>query len=95
VVREPATSRRSCISPIRRFEVLGITTVGDQWVREETQHVLRLVEIAERTDAGVISGAEYPLLNSKEETERWEGLYKDRVHGVLDGSICCGTVYGY
>lgn len=58
------------------FEVLGITTVsGDQWVREETRHVLRLVEIAERTDVPVVQGAEYPLLNSKEESERWESLY--------------------
>src|SRR5580693_7576853 len=59
-----------------KFEVLGITTVsGDQWVREETQHVLRMEEIAERTDVPVYAGAEFPLLNSKEETERWEALY--------------------
>ena len=59
-----------------RFDVLGITTVsGDQWVREETQHVLRLLEIAERTDVPVYQGAEFPLLNSKEETELWEALY--------------------
>src|SRR6266446_6560781 len=59
-----------------KFEVLGITTVsGDQWVKEETQHVLRLLEIADRTDVPVIRGAEFPLLNSKEETERWEALY--------------------
>ena len=59
-----------------KFDVLGLTTVsGDQWVREETQHVLRLVEIAGRTDVPVIPGAEFPLLNSKEETERWEELY--------------------
>src|SRR5206468_12393153 len=59
-----------------RFDVLGITTVsGDQWVKEETQHVLRLLEIAGRTDVPVIQGAEFPLLNSKEETERWEALY--------------------
>ena len=59
-----------------KFEVLGLTTVsGDQWVREETQHVLRLVEIAGRTDVPVIAGAEFPLLNSKEEAERWEQLY--------------------
>src|SRR5436309_4990646 len=55
-----------------KFEVLGITTVsGDQWVKEETQHVLRMLEIAQRTDVPVIQGAEFPLLNSKEETERW------------------------
>ncbi|MGH9455236.1 MAG: nucleoside hydrolase, partial [Terriglobia bacterium] len=59
-----------------KFDVLGLTTVsGDQWVREETQHVLRLVEIAGRTDIPVVQGAEFPLLNSKEETERWEELY--------------------
>jgi len=59
-----------------KFEVLGITTVsGDQWVKEETQHTLRMLEIAQRTDVPVIQGAEFPLLNSKEETERWEALY--------------------
>jgi inosine-uridine nucleoside N-ribohydrolase len=59
-----------------KFEVLGITTVtGDQWVKEETQRTLRLLEIADRTDVLVVQGAEFPLLNSKEETERWEALY--------------------
>ncbi len=59
-----------------KFDVLGITTVsGDQWVKEETQRTLRLLEIAGRTDVPVAQGAEFPLLNSKEETERWEGLY--------------------
>jgi inosine-uridine nucleoside N-ribohydrolase len=59
-----------------KFDVLGITTVsGDQWVIEETQGTLRLLEIAQRTDVPVIQGAEFPLLNSKEESERWEALY--------------------
>ena len=59
-----------------KFDVLGITTVsGDQWVKEETQRTLRLLEIAGRTDVPVTQGAEFPLLNSKEETERWEALY--------------------
>src|SRR6266487_4532297 len=59
-----------------KFDVLGITTVsGDQWVKEETQRTLRLLEIAGRTDVPVVQGAEFPLLNSKEETERWESLY--------------------
>ncbi len=58
------------------FDVLGITTVsGDQWVKEETQRTLRLLEIADRTDVPVAEGAEFPLLNSKEESERWEALY--------------------
>ena len=67
-----------------KFDVLGITTVtGDQWVKEETQRTLRLLEIADRTDVPVIAGAEFPLLNSKEETERWEKLY-----GVLRYKGC-------
>jgi len=49
-----------------KFDVLGITTVsGDQWVKEETQRTLRLLEIAGRTDVPVAMGAEFPLLNSK------------------------------
>jgi inosine-uridine preferring nucleoside hydrolase len=77
--RGPGTSDQQAILVFlqsEKFDVLGITTVsGDQWVKEETQHVLRLLEIADRTDVPVIQGAEFPLLNSKEETERWEALY--------------------
>ena len=77
--RGPGTSDQQAILVFLqsdKFDVLGITTVsGDQWVKEETQHVLRMVEIAERTDVPVIQGAEFPLLNSKEETERWEAVY--------------------
>src|SRR5205085_12091274 len=77
--RGPGTSDKQAVLVFLqsdKFEVLGITTVsGDQWVKEETQHVLRLLEIAGRTDVPVIAGAEFPLLNSKEESERWEALY--------------------
>src|SRR5882672_6636031 len=77
--RGPGTSDQQAILVFlqsERFDVLGITTVsGDQWVREETQHVLRMLEIADRTDVPVIQGAEFPLINSKEETERWEAIY--------------------
>src|SRR5438445_645411 len=77
--RGPGTSDQQAILVFlqsERFEVLGITTVsGDQWVKEETQHVLRLLEIAGRTDVPVIAGAEFPLLNSKEESGGWEALY--------------------
>jgi purine nucleosidase len=77
--RGPGTSDQQAILVFlqsEKFEVLGITTVsGDQWVKEETQHVLRLLEIAGRTDVPVIQGAEFPLLNSKDESERWEALY--------------------
>ncbi|MBV9482956.1 MAG: nucleoside hydrolase [Acidobacteria bacterium] len=59
-----------------KFDVLGITTVsGDQWMKEETQRTLRLLEIAGRTEVPVAEGALFPLLNSKEESERWENLY--------------------
>jgi len=77
--RGPGTSDQQAILVFLqsdKFDVLGITTVsGDQWVREETQHVLRLLEIANRTDIPVYQGAEFPLLNSKEESERWEAMY--------------------
>ncbi len=77
--RGPGTSDQQAMLVFlqsEKFDVLGITTVsGDQWVKEETQHTLRMLEIAERTDVPVIEGAEFPLLNSKEETERWEALY--------------------
>lgn len=77
--RGPATTDMQSILIFlqsEKFEVLGITTVsGDQWVKEETQRTLRLVEIAQRTDVPVIQGAQFPLLNSKEESERWEALY--------------------
>lgn len=77
--RGPGTSDQQAILVFLqsdKFDVLGITTVsGDQWVKEETQHVLRLLEIADRTDVPVYQGAEFPLINSKEESERWESLY--------------------
>src|SRR5258708_21277012 len=48
-----------------KFDVLGITTVsGDQWVKEETQRTLRLLEIADRTDVPVAQGADFPCRNS-------------------------------
>src|SRR5271168_3278013 len=77
--RGPGTSDQQALLVFlqsEKFDVLGITTVsGDQWVKEETMHTLRMLEIAGRTDVPVIQGAEFPLLNSKEETERWEALY--------------------
>src|SRR5204863_7470977 len=57
-------------------DVLGITLVaGDMWLKEETQRTLRAVEIARRTDVPVVPGAEYPLVNTKEESEMWEAQY--------------------
>src|SRR5258707_11133642 len=77
--RGPGTSDQQAMLVFlqsEKFEVLGITTVsGDQWVKEETLHTLRMLEIAGRTDVPVVQGATFPLINSKEETERWEALY--------------------
>lgn len=77
--RGPGTSDQQAILVFlqsEKFDVLGITTVsGDQWVKEETQHVLRLLEISGRPDVPVYAGAEFPLINSKEESERWEAMY--------------------
>ena len=57
-------------------EVLGITVVsGDGWQKENTAHTLRMLELIGRTDVPVVAGATFPLLNSEEETRRWEKLY--------------------
>ena len=57
-------------------EVLGITTVsGDGWQKENTAHTLRLLELIGRTEVPVAAGATNPLINSQEETKRWEKIY--------------------
>jgi purine nucleosidase len=57
-------------------DVLGITVVtGDAWLKSEVAHTLRMLEIVGRTDIPVASGAEYPLVRRKEETELWEQRY--------------------
>ena len=64
-----------------QVEVLGITIVsGDLWMDQETLHTLRALEIAGRTDIPVYRGAVFPILNSKEETERWEMLYGEHLY---------------
>ena len=57
-------------------EVLGITIEsGDGWQKEEVAHTLRMLELIGRPDIPVVPGATYPLVNSEEETRRWEKLY--------------------
>jgi len=64
-----------------RVELLGITIVsGDLWMDQEALHTLRALEIAGRTDIPVYRGAVFPLLNSKEEAERWEVLYGEHLY---------------
>jgi purine nucleosidase len=57
-------------------QVLGITLVtGDQWLKAEVAHTLRMLELIGRTDIPVVAGAEYPLVRRKAETELWEQSY--------------------
>jgi len=59
-----------------RTDVLGITVVtGDAWLTEEVAHTLRVLELIGRTDIPVVPGAEYPLVRTREDTERWEQRY--------------------
>jgi inosine-uridine nucleoside N-ribohydrolase len=54
-------------------QVLGITVVtGDQWLKAELAHTLRMLELIGRTDIPVVPGAEYPLVRRQHETEMWE-----------------------
>ena len=62
-------------------QVLGITVVtGDAWRDEEVAHTLRLLEIVGRTDIPVVPGAEFPLVNTKEEIALWEKRYGEIVY---------------
>ena len=57
-------------------EVLGICVVsGDGWCDENVAHMLRLLEIAGRTEVPVYRGATFPLINSQRRMARWEGLH--------------------
>ena len=57
-------------------EVVGITIEsGDGWQKESVAHTLRLLELIGRTDIPVVPGATYPLLNTEEQTRRWEARY--------------------
>ena len=57
-------------------EVVGITIEsGDGWQLENTAHTLRMLELIGRTDVPVVAGSTYPLVNTEEETLRWEARY--------------------
>ena len=54
-------------------KVLGFTVVtGDGWENDEAARLLRVLEIAGRTDIPVVHGAVYPLLNSVPRMRLWE-----------------------
>lgn len=59
-----------------QVEVLGISiTAGDGWAKEGTAAMLRALELTGHGNIPVAQGAEYPLLNSREETLYWESLW--------------------
>ena len=75
----PATSNLQAVLMVlqaKDLDVLGITvTSGDGWRDEEVDHVLRMLEVAHRTDIPVYAGAVQPLLNSRDRTLQWEKTY--------------------
>ena len=59
-----------------QVEVLGITvTSGDGWAKAGTREMLRMVELTGHGNVPVAQGAEFPLINSEEETKAWEAQY--------------------
>jgi purine nucleosidase len=57
-------------------DVLGIAVEsGDGWQKESVAHTLRMLELIGRPDIPVLQGATYPLINTQEETKRWEAIY--------------------
>ena len=57
-------------------DLLGITLVtGDAWMKQEMAFTLRLLEMMGRTEIPVYPGAEFPMLNTKEEWQMRQQLY--------------------
>jgi purine nucleosidase len=57
-------------------DLLGITLVtGDAWMKQEMAFTLRLLELMGRTEIPVYAGAEFPMLNTKEEWQLRQQLY--------------------
>jgi purine nucleosidase len=78
------------------IDLLGITLVtGDAWMKQEVAYTLRLLEMMGRTGIPVYPGAEFPMLNTKEEwllrmqlygsnrAEPWMGAF-NRTNGGPD-----------
>ena len=58
------------------IDLLGITLVtGDAWLKQEMAYTLRLLEMMGRTEIPVYPGAEFPMLNTKEEWQLRQQLY--------------------
>lgn len=58
------------------IDLLGITLVtGDSWMKQEMAFTLRLLELMGRAEIPVYAGAEFPMLNTKEEWLLRQQLY--------------------
>jgi inosine-uridine nucleoside N-ribohydrolase len=58
------------------IDLLGITLVtGDAWMKQQMAYTLRLLELMRRTEIPVYPGAEFPMLNTKEEWRLRQQLY--------------------
>src|SRR5579862_6970180 len=58
------------------IDLLGITLVtGDAWMKQEMAYTLRLLELMGRAEIPVYAGAEFPMLNTKEEWDLRQQLY--------------------
>ena len=58
------------------IDLLGITLVtGDAWMKQEMAYTLRLLEMLGRSEIPVYPGAEFPMLNTKEEWQLRQELY--------------------
>lgn len=75
----PGQSNIQALIPLlhdSNVELIGIGVVtGDAWLKEETAHLLRFLEIAGRTDIPVLMGAEMPLIRTQREMANWESRY--------------------
>src|SRR5437879_9578854 len=59
-----------------QVEVLGVTVVtGNQWRDEEVVHALRLLEVMDRSDIPVVTGAVFPLVRTREQPQLWQERY--------------------
>jgi inosine-uridine nucleoside N-ribohydrolase len=68
-------------------ELLGVTVVtGNDWLKQEVQNVLRLLEIAGRPEVPVYAGSERPLVTSREEMIRREQVFGETSDGGYKGA---------
>jgi len=75
----PGQSNIQSLIPLLRDErvkLIGVGVVtGDAWVKEETAHALRFLEIARRPEVPIHPGAEMPLMRTQAEMANWEARY--------------------